>query len=70
MNNFLTSCFATIVSRGTLTFSMSGSSVHVRVIPLKGTFTIEVQDSGLGMSEDDNRKVFNRGMKLSAPHRE
>jgi signal transduction histidine kinase len=47
-------------------FSMSGTSVHVRVVPSKDTMTIEVHDSGLGMSEDDIKKAFRKGMKLSA----
>ena len=47
-------------------FSMSGTSVQVRVTPSKDTMTIEVHDSGLGMSEDDIKKAFKKGMKLSA----
>ncbi len=47
-------------------FSMSGSFVNVRVIPNQQSFVVEIEDKGLGLSEDDVKKAFQRGMKLSA----
>ncbi|MBL7998199.1 MAG: hypothetical protein JNL32_06120 [Candidatus Kapabacteria bacterium] len=47
-------------------FSMQGSYVYVRVLAQDTSFTIEVEDKGLGLSEDDVKKAFQRGMKLGA----
>jgi len=47
-------------------FSMNGAYVHVRIVPNSESFTVEVEDKGLGLSEEDVRKAFQRGMKLSA----
>lgn len=47
-------------------FSMSGSYVNVRIVPAKNNFTIEIEDKGLGLSEEDVKKAFQRGMRLSA----
>lgn len=47
-------------------FSNSGSSVRVRVKREGELVTVEVSDNGLGMTEEDIKRAFNRGAKLSA----
>ena len=47
-------------------FSNNGSSIRVRVKREGESVTVEVSDNGLGMTEEDIKRAFNRGMKLSA----
>jgi len=47
-------------------YSPPGSAVIVRAYLRDGRMHLEVEDNGLGMSEEDVRNAFQRGMRLSA----
>ncbi|MBS1538192.1 MAG: hypothetical protein JST20_10645 [Bacteroidetes bacterium] len=47
-------------------FSHRGSSVRVRAKNESNTIIVEVSDNGLGLSEDDIKRAFGRGARLSA----
>lgn len=47
-------------------FSHRGSTVRLRAKTESNSLIIEVSDNGLGLSEDDIKRAFSRGAKLSA----
>jgi signal transduction histidine kinase len=47
-------------------FSHRGSSVRLRAKNELNTIIVEVSDNGLGLSEDDIKRAFGRGARLSA----
>jgi len=47
-------------------FSHRGSSVRVRAKNESDTIIVEVSDNGLGLTEDDIKRAFGRGARLSA----
>lgn len=47
-------------------FSHRGSTVRLRAKTESNALIIEVSDNGLGLSEDDIKRAFSRGAKLSA----
>lgn len=47
-------------------FSHKGSQIRIKSYKDANSVTVEVSDNGLGMSEDDIRQAFQKGMRLSA----
>ncbi len=47
-------------------FSLPGTKVTVRALPTDDYLRLDVEDQGLGMSKEDTKLAFQRGMKLSA----
>ena len=47
-------------------YSDHGKAIHVSVRPEPGTITCNVQDSGPGLSADDQTKLFQKGVTLSS----
>ena len=47
-------------------FSHKGSQIRIKSYKDANSVSVEVSDNGLGMSEDDIRQAFQKGMRLSA----
>ncbi len=47
-------------------FSLPGTTITVRAVPTDDYLRLDVEDQGLGMSKEDTKRAFQRGMKLSA----
>ena len=47
-------------------FSLPGTAITVRLAAGDEMYRIDVEDQGLGMSPEDTKRAFQRGMKLSA----
>lgn len=54
-----------LMSNG-IKFTQEGGAVRLKAQNVDGTVVVEVNDNGLGLSEDDIKRAFQRGSKLSA----